>query len=237
MGALVEIQDRPEMAQALKDYLQVDPRHTAVITVDMKRSYLDPEVGSNPLEPEKARSVVEHTQRLLRIAREAGLPVIHVILISRELPTATRPWNQALEATRHTWSPGARPERGGQRAGSVQVELPRELGPEPGDFVIDTKRRFSCYYGTDLEILLRDLDVDTVVLTGINTNTCVQLAAFESWVRDLKTIVVSDCVGSTYGGDLHVFALQNVQRCIGWVLTVEEFEQKLAAARVTPPRG
>ncbi len=231
MGALVEIRDRPEMAQAMNEYLQVDPRHTAVITVDMKRSYLDPEVGSNPLAPEKARSVVEHTQRLLGVAREAGMPVVHVILVSRHLPTGRRPWNEALAAIGHQWAPKGRPERGGMEAGSVQVELPRELGPEPGDVVIDTKRRFSCYYGTGLEILLRDLDVDTVVLAGINTNTCVQLAAFESWVRDLKTIVVSDCVGSTYGEDLHVFALQNVQRCLGWVLTVDEFAQKLAGAR------
>ncbi|MBI2912176.1 MAG: isochorismatase family protein, partial [Chloroflexi bacterium] len=88
MGKMVEIQDRPEMAQALNDYLQVDPRHTAVITIDMKRSYLDPEVGSNPLEPEKARSVIDHTGRLLAMARQSGLPVIHVILVSRELPTA-----------------------------------------------------------------------------------------------------------------------------------------------------
>jgi nicotinamidase-related amidase len=87
--------------------------------------------------------------------------------------------------------------------------------------------RTTAVYGTDLEILLRTLKADTVVLIGINTNTCVQCTAFEAYNRDFKTVVISDCVGSMYGEDLHVFGLQNVSRCLGWVLTIDEFKEKL----------
>ena len=82
---------------------------------------------------------------------------------------------------------------------------------------------------TDLEHLLRILGVKTVVLTGINTNTCVLNTAFSALDRDFAVVVISDCVASMYGQDLHVFALQNIARCIGWVLTVDEFEDKLRA--------
>jgi len=96
---------------------------------------------------------------------------------------------------------------------------------------IDRQRRLSICRDTDLDITLRELRIDTVVLAGINTNTTVLCAAFESLNRDLRTIVVSDCVASMYGDDLHFFGLQNVARCLGWVLTVDELAAKVEARR------
>jgi nicotinamidase-related amidase len=112
--------------------------------------------------------------------------------------------------------------------GSLQTELMPEIGPEKGDYVIENKKTFSSFQGTDLEHLLRIvLGVDTVVLMGINTNTCVLCAAFESFNLGYKTVVISDCVASMYGQDLHGLGLQNVARCLGWVLTVNEFKEKV----------
>jgi nicotinamidase-related amidase len=73
--------------------------------------------------------------------------------------------------------------------------------------------------------------VESVLLIGINTNTCVQCAAFEAFNRDYAAIVVSDCVHSMYGADLHDFALENVARCFGWALSTDEVLEKLAAGR------
>ena len=102
-----------------------------------------------------------------------------------------------------------------------------EVAPGPDDYVIDNKKSYSMYMGTDLEHLLRTLKVDTVIIIGINTNTCDLCGSFESVNRGFKLIMISDCVASCYGRDLHVFALQNVARCLGWVLTISEFEKKL----------
>jgi nicotinamidase-related amidase len=110
-----------------------------------------------------------------------------------------------------------------------------ELEPGPGDYVITSKHRLSSFLDTDLESLLRGLDVDTLLLIGINTNTCVLCAAFEAFNRDYRAIVVSDCVHSMYGDDLHELGLENVARCIGWVLSVDEVIDKLAAARAAAP--
>ena len=68
-----------------------------------------------------------------------------------------------------------------------------------------------------------------MILAGANTNTCVQCSAFGAYNRDLKVVVAADCVASAYGPDLHEFALENVRRRLGWVLTNSEIAEKLRA--------
>ncbi|MGH9087873.1 MAG: isochorismatase family protein [Acidimicrobiales bacterium] len=113
--------------------------------------------------------------------------------------------------------------------GSIQTELMPELGPAPGEVVIRTERRLSNFGDTDLEQVLRSLGTDTVLLVGINTSTCVMCAAFEAFNRDLRVVVVSDGVASMYGDDLHRFGLENVARCLGWVVPAQEAMDRLAA--------
>ena len=71
------------------------------------------------------------------------------------------------------------------------------------------------------------LGVDTLILMGINTNTCVQCAAFESLNRGLQVVVLEDCVGSMYGDDLHEAALQNIARCLVCVMSTDEVIAKI----------
>ena len=229
--------DRSEMLRVLNEQLEIDPRRTAVITIDCHRGHLDPAVATMPVAPEAAASVVAGTARLLRLARSSGMAVVHVILQNRVFPDGTaEPMHNPFWAAVETANQMLTPERESTISrhnivGSVQTQLMPELGPEPTDMVINTKRRLSIYRDTDLDLTLRQLGADTVILVGINTNTCVQCAAFESLNRDLKTIVVSDCVHSMYGDDLHFFGLQNIARCLGWVLTVDEVTAKVAGAR------
>jgi nicotinamidase-related amidase len=95
------------------------------------------------------------------------------------------------------------------------------------DYVIDNKKRLDCFHGTDLKTLLEILRVKNVILMGINTNTCVLNTAFTAFNHDYCVVVASDCVASMYGDDLHVLGLQNVARCLGWVLSNEDIKAKL----------
>ena len=108
-----------------------------------------------------------------------------------------------------------------------------ELGPSLNDLIVTSKRRFDMFYGTNLEILLRVLKTEAVILAGANTNTCMQCSAFGAYNRDLKVIVAADCVASAYGPDLHEFALDNVRRRLGWVLTNSEIAEKLGAGKAS----
>ena len=81
-----------------------------------------------------------------------------------------------------------------------------------------------------LEHPIADYDVRTAkIRAGINTNPCVMCAAFESQNRDLKTIVVADCVHTMFGDDLHWFGLQNIARSLGWVVSLDDLMEKVTA--------
>jgi len=74
------------------------------------------------------------------------------------------------------------------------------------------------------------LGVKTVCLMGMNTNTCVLNTSFTAFNFNYRVVVLADCVGSMYGDDLHVLGLQNVARCLGWVVDNRQFAEKLAQA-------
>jgi nicotinamidase-related amidase len=181
---------------------------------------------------DRASDVVARAAVLLKQVRALGVSVIHVLLSNRWVAGRPEPMHnpfwQAVEAVNESLTPAlASTISGHNPEGSPQTQLMPALGPEPGDFLVTSKRRLSIFLGTDLDMTLRELGVRSVVLVGINTNTCVQCAAFEACNRDLATIVLSDCVASMYGDDLHFFGLQNVARCLGWVLTADELMDKL----------
>jgi nicotinamidase-related amidase len=231
----VRILDRSEMEAPLKAALALDPARTAFVAVDMHRGHLDPAVATMPADAEDGRRVVANARRLFDFGRARGIPVIHVILVHREIPgigseAMQNPfWKSVQEhlAEENRLSPGRRSTtRFHNLAGSPGTEIIPELRAE-GDYVIDNKKRLDCFFGTDLETLLRTLGVKTVVLTGINTNTCVLNTAFSAFNRDFQVVVASDGVASMYGEDLHVLGLENVKRCLGYVLTVDELKKKL----------
>ena len=229
--------DRSAMLRVLNENLELTASKTAVITIDCHCGHLDPAVATMPIAPAAATAVVSATARLLKLARRSGMTVIHVILQNRVLPDGVseplhNPFWNAVENANQMLTPERESTISRHNlVGSVQTELMPALGPAQGDIVINTKRRLSIYRDTDLDLTLRQLDIDTVILAGINTNTCVQCAAFESLNRDLKTVVVSDCVASMYGDDLHYFGLQNIARCLGWVLSLDEVGAKIGASR------
>ena len=70
---------------------------------------------------------------------------------------------------------------------------------DPRDFVVDTKKRYDCFLGTDLDFLLRSHGVNTLLITGVNTNSCVLATTTAANVRDYAVIVVEDCVDTMDG--------------------------------------
>ena len=238
----VKIVDRSSLIDGLYQELVLDPAHTAIVTIDMHRGHLDMDVATMPATPEDAKRVIANARTALDFARAQGVPVIHVILVYRRLPGIgsegmVSPFWKALHAARGAedrLTPGRRSTVSEHNiVGSPGTEIIPELF-RAGDYVIDNKKRLDCFYGTDLRQLLDTLNVKNVVLMGINTNTCVLNTSFTAFNFDYRVVVLADCVASMYGDDLHVLGLQNVARCLGWVLTNKQLFEKLAGAAATP---
>lgn len=231
--------ERDQMTARLNAELELDPGRTAVLAIDTHRGHLDPDIATMPVSADIAADVVAACVRLLDGTRALGIPtaflVMHNRLIAGESEYLHNPWWRSVESARQSLTPELPSTISGHnRPGSPQTEVMPQLGVGPEDYVINTKHRLSSWIGTPLESWLRAHNRDTLLLIGINTNTCVQCAAFEAFNRDYAAIVVSDCVHSMYGQDLHEYALANVARCFGWVLSTEEVLEKLSARTSTP---
>jgi len=234
----VEIVDRSSMIGRLYKGLLLNPRETVIVTIDMHRGHLDPAVATMPASLDDSRRVIANAREALNFARTHGIPVIHVKLVFRRIPglgseAMSSPFWRALhDLTREEdrLTPNRRSTvEGHNLQGSPGTELIPELY-DPRDYVIDNKKRLDCFYGTDLLRLLQTLGAKNVCLMGINTNTCVLNTAFTAFNYDFRVVVLSDCVASMYGDDLHVLGLQNVARCIGWVVTNDQFGERILAA-------
>jgi nicotinamidase-related amidase len=78
-------------------------------------------------------------------------------------------------------------------AGTPGAQVIPELTPQPSDCIVP-KRRYSGFQGTDLDILLNENNVDTVVLTGLHTNICVRHTAADAFYNGYRIIVPEDAV-------------------------------------------
>ena len=231
----VQIVDRSSLVAGLYRELELKPSETAVITIDMHRGHLDMEVATMAAKPEDAKRVIANAKEMLEFARAKGVPIVHVKLVFRKIPGIgsegmTQPfWHTLHEMVTEEdrLTPGRRSTVDGHNIkGSRGTEIIPEL-LDDADYVIDNKKRLDCFYGTDLKSLLEVLGIKNVILMGINTNTCVLNTAFTAFNHDYRVVVASDCVASMYGDDLHVLGLQNVARCLGWVLSNEDIKAKL----------
>jgi len=220
------------MRRGLNQRLKLDPAKTAVLAIDTHRGHLDPEIATMPVAADIAADVVQASARLIEHTRAAGIPTAYLVMHNRVVNGRSEylrnPFWAAVEDVRASLTPDLPSTISGHNlVASPQTEVMPELAPGPGDVVITAKHRLSSFLDTDLDSWLRALGTETLLLIGINTNTCVQCAAFEAMNRDYAAVVVSDCVNSMYGEDLHDFSLENVARCFGWVLTVDEVIGKL----------
>jgi nicotinamidase-related amidase len=235
----VDIVDRSSLLAGLYKELNLERKKTAIVAIDMHRGHLDMEVATMPAKPEDAKRVIARAKEVLDFSRKMQIPVIHVVLVYRKLKNIgsegmTSPFWKAMHAAlgeTDRLTPGRKSTvREHNIEGSPGTQIIPELY-QPSDYVINNKKRLDCFYGTDLRSLLDTLQIKNVVLMGINTNTCVLNTSFTAFNFDYRVVVLSDCVASMYGDDLHALGLQNVARCLGWVITNEQFFEKLKEER------
>jgi nicotinamidase-related amidase len=230
--------DRTAMIENMKAALRIDPASAAVVTIDCQRGNLDPSIASLPVPEAEATRIVAGLNRLIGMARADSIPVFHVDTVYEPSLLGTHPFERAMKEAKQSFTPHKQSDFARHKSpGSLEAELVPDLDVRKEDYRVGSKRTFDSFFGTQLEILLRSMNIDTLLIGGCNTNTCVLATVFGAYVRGFKVIVLSDCVASAYGEDLHQFALSNIQRRLGWVLTIDELEAKLAPPRKRVAQG
>src|SRR5262249_46154597 len=185
----------------------------------MHRGHLDPSVATLPLAAERCGPVIARAAELFRELRGIGVRTIHVVTEYRDSgEIASNPFWQTIH---HDPTKARKGILHHNLAGGPGTEIIPALYVE-GDFVVRGKKRYSAFYATDLEFLLQGHKIDTLILAGINTTTCVLCTAFEATNRDFRIVIASDAVDSMDGEEMHRFALQLMEASIGWPLTNQQ---------------
>lgn len=174
-----------------------------IFIIDMQNYFLreQPDIFRKKLLPNIAN--------LLSAARIGDLEVIHVIT---RYSCNKSDWPEAWKEQDSIWC----------LQGSGDEQIIKEVEPLPDEPLI-VKTRYSAFYRTPLEDLLRFLQVDTIVLAGYSSDVCVRLTAMDAYNRGYHLIVLSDCVHSAHekpsSALSYLSRLTNAQ-----VFTCEEFQ-------------
>jgi nicotinamidase-related amidase len=210
----------------------IDTNSAAVLVIDMQRKFLDSDsqIGVHPVSKQRAEHILLNARRVIDVARDKRIPVIFVRVSNIPgLTTKTRRKNPFFEfaAGKKVYKTDfiRRPDL--SEEGTPHVQIMPELAPKPDEIVL-TKTGYSAFYGTNLEIVLRRMAIDTLLVIGVNTDSCVLSTAFDAHARDYKVIVIEDCCGSMYGDDMHEFALRRIRVALGWVATSEDIISAVA---------
>ena len=165
----------------------MDGMGSALIVIDMQNGFLEPE---SPLCIAQAKATVPACARAIGQAREWGLPVIFVTRIYREDGSDVELGRKAV------WEAGGRPLSPGS-TGPLSPEMPEAFGEGPGDYHI-VKPRFSAFFQTPLDLLLRRLKIARVCLIGTTTPNCIRTTCYDALSLDYQVLILSDgCSSNT----------------------------------------
>lgn len=173
----------------------LEPGRTAVVSIDMHEGHLS-EAPDCPCPAPRAREIVEPIDRFHIECRARKIPIIHVRTVLRasrrdDVKGGVSAWRLVFPLYVGD-IPGADEHA---IAGSKWTALRTRV--EPGDELIETKKRLSIFYPTDLDFLLRNMKMRAVVLNGGFTDCCVLNAAFDASNHDYRVVVARDLVRGT----------------------------------------
>ena len=157
----------------------------ALLVIDLERGFID---ESSPLCIRGAGATLPACGQAIAYAREAGVPVFFI-------HRAYRANGSNVEACRYPgWQAGGKPLAPGS-TGPGSVETPPEVTPQEGDYVV-LKPRFSAFFHTELDLILRRLGVRTLYLTGTTTPNCIRTTCYDGLSLDYNVGILTDCCSS-----------------------------------------
>jgi len=173
----------------------LDPRVSVAVSIDMHRGHLE-DSPDCPCPAPRARAIVEPINAFHRRCRALGVPIVHVKTVLRASGVDDTKGYRAAWRLTFPVTVGAIPGAEGHALeGTRWTEFVTEVAP--ADLVVETKKRLSVFYPTDLDFLLRNMRARTVVLTGGFTDCCVLNAAFDASNHDYRVVVCHDLVRGT----------------------------------------
>ena len=187
----------------------------AVIVIDMQYGFIDP---ASPLCIPYARGTVPACARVIAKAHESGIPVIFVNRSYREDGLDVEKTRLKTWETAKPMIPGAPLQ--------LSAENPPELGRTPEDICIE-KPRFSAFFSTKLDMVLRRMGIGHIYLMGTTTPNCIRTTCYDALSLDYEVTVLSDCTSSKIA-EIQESNLRDMANVGAEIASSETLLQKLA---------
>ena len=190
----------------------------ALVMIDMQRGFIDP---ASPICIPDAAATVPACAEALTLCRDNGVPVVF----------ATRHYradgSDVEKCRRAVWERGGKPlsETCDER---ISDAFPAEFTTAATDYFI-VKPRFSAFFHTELDLILRRLGIDTVILAGTTTPNCIRTSCYDALSLDYDVVVLSDCTSSV-NSEVQRANLADMARIGAEIKTLPELRQALAEA-------
>lgn len=226
-ATLITVDAKPEP-------VTLEPTRTAIVVVDMQNDF-GAEGGMFAragIDISGIRTAVAPTARVLAAARQASIKVVYLKMGFRpDLSDAGTPdapnWlkHHPLRVGEPVTAPDGTESRILIRD-TWNTDILAELTPEPGDAVL-YKHRYSGFYETELDTLLKSLRVKYLIFTGCTTSVCVESTIRDAMFRDYYCLLLADCTAEPIGHGLprgnHDASLLVIQLLFGWVSGSSQF--------------
>jgi ureidoacrylate peracid hydrolase len=223
---------------ALPEALSLDLTRTAFLVVDMQNDF-----GSEGgmfhragIDITMIRAAISPTARALSAARDAGIPIVYLKMAflpdmsdagASESPNHVR--HAAMNFGLSVLSPGGKQGRILIRD-TWNTDIIDELAPLDADTVL-YKHRFSGFFETELDNVLKGMGAKYLVVTGCTTSICVESTIRDAMFRDYSCVLLKDCtaepLGQKFPRSNHDASLLSIQALLGWVSTSDDFVEAL----------
>ena len=230
-GTSIDLKARPES-------LSLAARETAIIVIDMQNAYASKNgyVDLAGFDISGAAGTIGNIDKVLTAARKAGIQVVYLQNgwdpDYVEAGTKLSPnWHKsnALKTMRRS------PNLQGQllARGGWDYEIVDALQPQPGDICIG-KTRYSAFFNSQLDSILRARGIRNLVFVGIATNVCVESTLRDGFHLEYFGVMLEDATHHLGPEFLQRATVYNVETFFGWVSTVEDF---LASVKDLSPQS
>lgn len=192
-----------------------DPAHTVLVVIDVQNDFCSPDgsLAALGFDTSGVQEMIPRLRQLVDAARDAGMPVLFVKTL-HDAQTDSPQWLGRVGS-----GPGT--ERTGLtcRPGTWGSEF-HQLAPGPNEQVM-VKNRFSAFVGTNLDMVLRTRGAQSLLFTGVTTETCVESSLREGLFHEYYVSLVEDCAAS-YSRAAHDASAEAVGQNFGTVVTSKQ---------------
>ncbi len=213
--------------------LEIDLQRTCVVIVDMQNGFIarGALLDTMGFDIEPFWAPVEPIKKISKAARARRCRVIHIVTVHHPGDAGTGPdsvyWHKEGSLVLYRNQPELKDRL--LLPGTWGTEIIPELALEEGDVAVE-KPRYSGFFNTNLDTILKRFNIKYLITTGEATNNCVEAMVRDAYYHGYFAIVVSDATAAAGPSFMQEAALFNMTRFYGWVTTTENVLKALAQA-------